>query len=166
LRDAGIEPAALVEPAADAPAFDSEALWAQLESHDWVGRRVFVVRGEEGRDWLAQTLRERGAEVGFVAAYRRLPPVVDAAGRELIEAALAAPGAHLWLFSSSEAVAQLQALAPAADWSAARAVASHPRIAATVRAAGFGDVRLLPPRPDAVAAAVRAGWPPLQSSLQ
>jgi uroporphyrinogen-III synthase len=166
LRDAGIEPAALVEPADDAPAFDSEALWARLEARDWAGRRVLVVRGEDGRDWLAQTMRERGAEVGFVAAYRRLPPRLDAEGRALIDAALAAPAAHLWLFSSSEAVAQLQALAPAGDWSAAHAVASHPRIAASVRAAGFGDVLLLPPRPDAVAAAVRAGWAPLQSPLQ
>jgi len=166
LREAGIEPAALVEPAADAPVFDSEALWARLEARDWAGRRVLVVRGEDGRDWLAQTMRERGAEVGFVAAYRRLPPRVDAEGRALIDAALAAPAEHLWLFSSSEAVAHLQALAPAADWSAASAVASHPRIAATVRAAGFGEVLLLPPRPDAVAAAVLAGWAPLQSSPQ
>jgi uroporphyrinogen-III synthase len=166
LREAGIAPGCLVEPPADAPAFDSEALWAQLASREWAGRRVFIVRGEEGRDWLAQTLRERGADVGFVAAYRRLPPRVDAAGRALIGAARAAPAAHLWLFSSSEAVAQLQALAPAADWSAARAVASHPRIAEAVRAAGFGQVLLLPPRPEAVAALVHAGGPPLQSSPQ
>jgi uroporphyrinogen-III synthase len=166
LRDAGIPLEALVEPPADAPAFDSEALWSQLASRDWARRRVLVVRGEDGRDWLAQTLRAQGAEVGFVAAYRRLPPAVDAAGAALIAAARAAPAAHLWLFSSSEAVAQLQALAPGADWSAARAVASHPRIAATVRRAGFGAVQLLPPRPDDVAAAVRAGWPPLQSSVQ
>ena len=164
LRDAGLAPAALVEPADDAPAFDSEALWSRLAAREWAGRRVLVVRGEDGRDWLAQTLRERGAEVEFVAAYRRLPPVVDAAGRALIASALATPAEHLWLFSSSEAVAQLQALAPAADWSSARAAASHPRIAATVSEVGFGEVLLLPPRPDALASALHAAWPPLQSS--
>ena len=55
-------------------AFDSEALWARLSGRHWAGRSVLVVRGEDGRDWLAETLRERGAAVDFVAAYRRAAP--------------------------------------------------------------------------------------------
>lgn len=161
LREAGVG-AQLVEPAVDAESFDSEALWARLRGHDWTGRRVLVVRGEEGRDWLAGTLRAAGATVDFVAAYRRLPPVLDDAGRALLAAARAAPQAHLWAFSSSEAVGHLATLAPGADWSQARAVASHPRIADTVRAAGFGHVQLLPPDPAALAAFVKA--PPLESA--
>jgi len=162
LRDAGVAPAQRVEPPADAPVFDSEALWALLAPRDWAGRRVLVVRGEDGRDWLAETLRARGAEVGFVAAYRRLPPSVDAAGRQLIAEALAAPAAHRWVFSSSEALAQLRALAPGADWSASHAAASHPRIAQTARDTGFATVELLPPRPEAVAAWARRA--PIQSA--
>ncbi len=155
LRDAGVPEAAIAEPAVDAPSFDSEALWARIAGRDWSGRRVLVVRGEDGRDWLAARLRERGATVGFLAAYRRQAPVADAAGRTLLDAALADPRHHLWIFSSSEAVGHLQALMPAADWSRSVAIASHPRIADAARAAGFGRVDAVRPEPAAVAAWLR-----------
>ncbi len=169
LRAAGVLAAALVEPAADVPAFDSEALWAQVSGQDWAGRRVLVVRGEDGRDWLADTLRARGAVVDFVAAYRRLPPLCSAAEAALLQSALEVPAAHLWLFSSSEAVANLRALAPTADWSHSAALVSHPRIAQAARAAGFGRVDLTAPVPAAVVALLGA-WParaaPIESSPQ
>ena len=149
LRAAGVQQ--IEEPAADAPQFDTEALWARLATRRWRGARVLVVRGEDGRDWLAETLRAQGAEVNFLAAYRRVPPVLDDAGRALLAAAQAAPAQHLWLFSSSEAVGHLQALATGGDWSAAQAFASHPRIAQAARSAGFGDVKLVAPTPQAVA---------------
>ncbi len=162
LRAAGLAGAQIVEPAADAPSFDSEALWARLREQPWAGRQVLVVRGEDGRDWLAGTLTERGATVHFVAAYRRLPPQLSAAGRALLHAALAAPQAHLWLFSSSEALGHLHRLQPGADWSASLAAASHPRIAQTARDAGFGSVRLVAPTAEAVAALL--GQAPIQSA--
>jgi uroporphyrinogen-III synthase len=153
LRAEGLAAASIVEPPADAPSFDSEALWAGLAHREWAGRRVLVVRGEEGRDWLAETLRGRGAEVAFVAAYRRLPPTLDADGQALLAAALAEPARHVWHFSSSEAVAHLRALAPAADWRHSAALASHPRIAQAAAGAGFGRVDLVAPKPESVAAA-------------
>jgi uroporphyrinogen-III synthase len=141
LREQGLGGSALVEPATDAPSFDSEALWAQVCSWPWAGQKVLVVRGEEGRDWLATTLRAQGAEVCFVAAYRRLQPTLDAAAAALLDAGAGRPPAdHAWLFSSSEAVQWLRSLAPAADWRAARALATHPRIAETARSLGFGQV--------------------------
>jgi uroporphyrinogen-III synthase len=163
LRAAGVPPGALVEPAAGAARFDSESLWAQLAHEDWAGRQALVVRGEDGRDWLADTLRARGASVDFVAAYRRLAPQPDAAGRDLLARSLAQPAAHLWLFSSSEAVAHLRALAPGADWSRSGALATHPRIAAAARAAGFSPVTLTAPFTEAVARVI-AAWPSIQSS--
>jgi uroporphyrinogen-III synthase len=150
LREAGVPAALLAEPAADAVSFDSEALWARLRERDWQGRRALVVRGEEGRDWLAQTLREQGAEVEFVAAYRRVPPTLDATGARLLADALSKPEQHLWLFSSSEALGHLHTLAPQADWSTSRALASHPRIVQTAREAGFGSVDTVAPAPEAV----------------
>ncbi len=159
LRAAGLGEAQIVEPAADAPSFDSEALWARLRQRDWQGRRVLVVRGEDGRDWLASTLGERGAQVGFVAAYRRVTPVLDASTQALLAAAQARPEAHLWVFSSSEAVRHLQALAPGAHWHAARAAASHPRIAEAARAAGFGRVDEVRPAPADLAALANAPSP-------
>lgn len=165
LRAAGVPAALVVEPPADAANFDSEALWALLSHEDWAGRQVLVVRGEDGRDWFADTLRARGAEVGFVAAYRRSAPVLDAAAQALLAAALAEPAAYLWLFSSSEAVGHLRALAPGADWSRSAALASHPRIVQTARELGFGQLALTAPTPAAVAACA-AGWPSIQSTTQ
>jgi uroporphyrinogen-III synthase len=158
LLAAGVPRDRLIEPAADAAAFDSEALWTQLSSLPWAGKRVLVVRGEEGRDWLADTLRGQGATVEFVAAYARRAPQWDAAERALLDQALAEPAAHLWLFSSSEGLRHLQTLAPSADWSAAQAIASHPRIAQAAQALGFGRVEVVAPMPQAVAERA-AAWP-------
>jgi uroporphyrinogen-III synthase len=157
LRDAGVPPEQLVEP--DGEVFDSEALWQQLLPRDWRGRHVLVVRGEGGRDWLAEQLRERGATVDFIAAYRRCPPQLDAAARRLLDAALAQPRLHLWVISSSEAAAHLGRLAPQADWRAADAVAPHPRIVQALQQLGFGRVRLVPADAAALAAVAREGRP-------
>ena len=46
----------------------------------------------------------------------------------------------VWLFSSSEALAALRALQPLAQWGAATALATHPRIAQAARDIGFGHV--------------------------
>jgi len=135
-------------------AFETESLWAVLSALDWRGQRVLVVRGEDGRDWLAETLQTAGAAVSFLAAYRRAAPRPDAAGRSVLAEALARPQDHVWLFSSSEAVGHLGTLAAGADWSAARALASHPRIAQAAQRAGFGDVGLVEPQVQAVADAV------------
>jgi uroporphyrinogen-III synthase len=152
LREAGVPAACIVEPAADAPAYDSEHLWQQLGARDWRGRAVLIVRGEQGRDWLAEQLRAAGAQPAYLAAYARGAPSPDAPGQALLSAARQAPGAHLWLFSSSEAVRHLAALWPVP--AGARALATHPRIADEARAAGFADVTEVPPTPEAVADAV------------
>jgi len=159
LRAAGVPEAAIVAPPADGGRFDSEALWAELAARrDWRGARVQIVRGVGGRDWLADTLRAAGAAVLLVEAYRRSAPVPDAAGRAVLAEALAAPGNHVWLFSSSEAVGHLPMLAPGADWAGARALATHPRIAEAARALGCGRVGLVLPSPEAVVE-VLAGAP-------
>jgi uroporphyrinogen-III synthase len=155
LRKAGVPASQVISPADDAPAFDTEALWALLAHLPWQGRQVQVVRGDGGRDWLADTLRRHGAQVGFVPAYRRMLPQPGAAERALLARAQAAPASHLWLFSSSEAVVHLQTLAPGADWRAAPALATHPRIAQAARAAGFGQVQEVAPQRAAVVAAAR-----------
>jgi len=155
LREAGVPTAAIIEPPHDAEQFDSEALWRQLEARSWQGQRALVVRGDGGRDWLADRLRERGARVQFVQAYRRTLPRLDASQRALLVTALAAPSVHWWLFSSSQAVQHLQQLAAQADWSSGFALATHPRIAATLRGAGFGTVLSVRPTLDAVVSAWR-----------
>lgn len=151
----GVPPACLVQPAGDAPQFDSEALWARLRERDWRGAHVLIVRGDGGRDWLCETLRAAGADVDFVQAYQRGAPQPTVAERALLAQALAAPGGHLWLFSSSEAVGRLRALAPHAAWQDATALCSHPRIAEAARALGVGRVHEVRPAFDAVVGVLR-----------
>lgn len=153
LLAAGVPAAAIVTPPVAAGRFDSEALWAELaQRRDWTGTQALIVRGEGGRDWLAGTLARHGAQVHFAEAYRRTAPVPDAHGRALLREALAAPAAHAWLFSSSEAARHLPALAPGADWSAGWALATHERIAEAARELGFGRVERVDPSPAAVSA--------------
>ncbi len=143
LREAGIPDARIDAPALEAGQFDSEALWAVVADRDWQGQRVLIVRGQNagdqpaggaGRDWLARQLVAAGAVPEFLAVYRRSAPLFTAQQRQTMSKA--ASDGSVWLFSSSEAVGHL----PAADWSRARAVATHPRIADAVRAAGWGVV--------------------------
>lgn len=143
LLDAGVPISQIVEPAHDSLQFDSEALWQTLREQDWQGKKVQVVRGDGGRDWLADTLRSHGADVGFVSAYRRVPPRWDAAAQSKLAEALARPADHLWLFSSSESINHLMAhlrQSAVALPSGARALATHPRIADCAQTAGFAPV--------------------------
>lgn len=155
LREHGVPDASLVEPAADARQFDSEALWAQLASRPWQGRAVLLVRGEGGRDWLGQTLAQAGATVRALAAYRRAEPVLDDTTRALLEAAQREPAVHAWLFSSSEAIDNLKRLAPQAQWRASIALTTHPRIGESARTAGFGTVIEIRTGVEAAVAALR-----------
>jgi uroporphyrinogen-III synthase len=153
LQRAGVPAAACVAPAG--PPYDSSRLWAQLSGESWAARSVLVVRGDGGRDEFALSLREAGAGVDFVQAYRRDLPRWSAAERAVADAALAAPQRHVWLLSSGEAVGHLARLLPDARWHQARALASHERIAERARAAGFGQVAEAPPTIEAVLTALQ-----------
>ena len=155
LLHAGCPRAAIVSPGVDAAQFDSEGLWERLRARDWRGASVLVVRGDGGRDWLADRLREAGATVATVGAYRRVAPSFAGAARERLDA-LVASDVVVWLFSSSEAIANLARAAASAGWQHARAVATHPRIAARARALGFGTVIEAGATIDAVVACIQS----------
>lgn len=149
LRRAGVAPALIDAPDADAAQFDSEALWQVVASQVKPGGRVLIVRGSDGqaegpgqgvgRNWFASRVEAAGAVADFVVAYQRSRPRLSPQQVQLARAA--AGDGSVWLFSSSEAIANLQACLPDQDWTAARAIATHARIAAAARAAGFGVVR-------------------------
>lgn len=86
---------------------------------------------------LAWTLEATGVAVDTAVVYQQLAPRVDDAARALV-AASTVDERHVWLFSSSEAIALMAAM-PGTDWRGARW--AHPRIADAARTeAGFGSV--------------------------
>lgn len=155
LRAAGIAPEQIDAPDADAGQFDSEALWKACAGRVTPGWQVLIVRGNSaavgdadadrgvGRDWLAARLAEKGAAVAFVVAYERRAPVLTV--NALALAQVASADGSVWVFSSSEAVANLCAVATGVQWGHARAVATHARIAQAARDAGFGVVHVCSP---------------------
>ena len=143
-------------PALNAAQFDSETLWSIVKNQIKPGDKVLIVRGSSsntkdadgaesqqmnGRPWLADQLAASGVQVEFVVSYQRSAPVFDAADSALMSQASA--DLSVWLLSSSEAVTNLKALSEpivGLNWSHARAIATHPRIAQAAREAGFGVV--------------------------
>ncbi len=106
--------AASISRAADAAQFDSEALWAAGAARRSArATRVLIVRGTEagadqqgtGRDWLAQQIALQGRRGDFVVAYHRGAARWTEAQRT--QARAAASDGAIWLFSSSEALANL-----------------------------------------------------------
>ncbi|HMA09043.1 MAG TPA: uroporphyrinogen-III synthase [Ramlibacter sp.] len=159
LLEAGVARSLVDSPPPQSAQFDSETLWQQVAGQVIPGDAVLIVRGGDasgqaaGRDWLADRLAAAGARVDTVVAYVRGVPELDA-DQLAIARAGAIDGA--WLLSSSQAIAHLQALLPAQDWHAARAVATHPRIAHAARRAGFGVVCESRPSVEAVVAALES----------
>ena len=177
LAGLGLDAARIDAPPADAGQFDSEALWPVVVSQVRSGQRILVVRGASpggaavagspapqgrhagsGRDWLIQQCEAVGASVESCVAYQRSAPRWTPAQAAMARAAALAGSA--WLFSSSEAVNHLSTAVPNTDWSQACAIATHPRIAASATAAGFGRViETRPALPD-VLRALESNWSP------
>lgn len=83
---------ALVElgrPADIVPAqgYDSEHLLAEPGLQSVGGKVVRIIRGESGRERIAETLRSRGAFVEYLPVYDRRLPVVDAGTLRRLESA-------------------------------------------------------------------------------
>jgi uroporphyrinogen-III synthase len=117
---------------------------------------VLIVRGESGRELMADRFRAAGAEVTLLPAYRRGVPALTAALAVQLAELLA--GNNDWLITSSEALRGLARLAEQLDGPASVAklqqqhlIVPHARIAETAAAlgchrvtlTGSGDERLL-----------------------
>lgn len=140
---------------------DSEALYARLDVATLSGREVLIVRGNGGREWLADRLREAGVAVRTVEAYRRGVPVPDAAAWAALREVLA--GRHAWTLTSSEAARNLDSLARASLSAAevealyaAPCFAPHARIVEQAQSLGFRDVTLTGAGDDRLLAGVLA----------
>lgn len=167
LARAGVAPERVDSPAMDAGQFDSEALWRCVGTQVRRGDRVLIVRGGDtagsavagqgsGREWFAQRVTEAGGQADFVMAYQRHAPEFGLHEQAL--ACQAATDGSVWLFSSTEAVANLGTWLPGQSWARARALATHARIAAAAKRVGFGIVdESRPTLSDVVAALQRVG---------
>lgn len=182
LAEAGIAPPrhhVIVPPGGPAARFDSEALLEQLDLTAFAGRRVLLVRGDGGRELLADTLRASGAQVDIVSAYTRRAPEPDAAAWAALEARLALPARCAWVLTSSEAVRHLATMLAArygtrdglhtpgtpqvlAQILAAACFTSHARIADAARAAGFDRITQCAPGDENLLAALKTWADPIQ----
>ncbi|MDG4868314.1 uroporphyrinogen-III synthase [Guyparkeria sp. 1SP6A2] len=87
---------------------DSEGLLDCLSAVEMAGRAVWIMRGETGRELLAETLAARGAHPRFVPVYRReCPPPASAPP----------PGGpeRLWIITAPQALDCLAGLAASSN---------------------------------------------------
>jgi uroporphyrinogen-III synthase len=151
----GLAESDIVSPA-DPAYSDTEHLLQSLDLAALRGRRVLIVRGESGRELMADSFRAAGADVTLLPAYRRGVPVLDDALAARLRKLLAET--NDWLITSSEALRGLARLAEQLDGPASVAklqqqhlIVPHTRIADTAAAlgcqrvtlTGSGDERLL-----------------------
>jgi len=157
LQEAGVAAVQIDAPPADAAQFESETLWAVVAPQVHSGSRVLIVRGADGlnnpepaqgtgRAWLAGQLQAQGAQAVFAPVYERHAPQATPQWQARLRQ-LHAQSAW-WLFSSSECLQHLAALAPGLAWQTHTALATHPRIAQQAQALGFGQVLTVRPALD------------------
>ena len=123
-----------------ATTFDSDGLLALPELAQLAGKRVLILRGDGGREQLGDALGARGAQVDYVACYRREKPSSGAAG---LAEAFAQRRIDAVTITSSEGLDNLWALLDEATrglWRRGPTFVPHPRIAEHARALGLGAV--------------------------
>lgn len=135
----------------------SEGFWDAWTNQGLQARRVLILRAQSGREWLAEKFTNDGAVVESVAVYARRDCELDAAQRRTIEAAIARDDVARVLYSSSGAIEaldrQLAEVAGARAWlRQGTGLATHPRIAQRLHAAGFKATRIVPTDDDVLLA--------------
>lgn len=139
---------------------DSEHLLALPEFSRVAGEHVIIFRGEGGRELIADTLRQRGAEVIYAECYRRACPQVDAAP---LRAEWRSGGVAAVTVTSREVFAHLARLLGPEGADLLRATplfAPHPRIVEAARAWGVVDAIATAPGDAGLVAALRDWFNP------
>jgi uroporphyrinogen-III synthase len=134
--------------------WDSEGLWLELQTlqWNWSNKKVLIFKGEGGRDWLAETLKNAGAQVEAISVYKRVPLAFDnPAWNDIHNMDFAQ---SLWLLTSSEAVRYLGQASLKLGLSTA--ICPHQNIADAAKQVGFGKVLTCEPGDDALIAASQA----------
>lgn len=84
----------------------SESLLSEPALANMTGQRVLILRGEGGREQLAETLRARGAQVDYADLYRRVRPETKSELSRLLDA-----GIDILTIASGETMENLLAMA-------------------------------------------------------
>lgn len=136
----GISPALVPETGAD-----SEHLLALPQLADVAGRRILILRGEGGREQLAEYLRARGARVDYAECYRRGCPEADPA--PLLDALANRRIGAVTAFSGETLDNLLALLGPACPPTLLDLplFVPHPRIAEHARELGFRAIQVTDP---------------------
>ncbi|WP_448653735.1 uroporphyrinogen-III synthase [Pseudomonas fluorescens] len=121
---------------------DSEALLALPALREAIARpgaRVLILRGEGGRELLAERLRDQGASVDYLELYRRFLPAYDSG---VLMQRIQLERLNGVVVSSGQGFLHLQALA-GEDWPEVAQLplfVPSPRVYEMARAAGAGKV--------------------------
>jgi uroporphyrinogen-III synthase len=146
LAQHGLTPAnATIISPVDRTRTDSQTLLEVLDIGALRGKKVLIIRGETGRELLADALREKGVEVEQLAAYRREAPTLDDSRRQTLQRLLDTSAD--WVITSSEAlrfllqmVRELAGDAGVVKMQQQNLIVPHIRIAETAHALGFSHI--------------------------
>jgi uroporphyrinogen-III synthase len=97
-----------------ATGFDSESLLAEPTLLNVSGKTIRIIRGDGGRELLADTLRERGATVDYLSVYERVLPACSPELLGEVESTWRDGGLHAITVMSVRTLKNLIELLP--DW--------------------------------------------------
>jgi len=132
LDRAGIAPVIVPQTGAD-----SEAVLAAPELQQVAGKRVLIIRGDDGRPVLGESLSARGAKVEYAECYRRVRPNADAAP---LLAAWKRGEVHGVVALSAQALGNFIDMTQGALSAATPFFVSHERIARHAKSLGVSEV--------------------------
>jgi len=133
----------------------SEGFWRAWRATGRRARRVLVLRAATGRDWIIDQLRAADAEVDALAVYDRSSHALSEGDRTRLIGWMRTGVPPITVVSSAEAVGaileQVHRIEGAAEWlRRGLAIATHPRVAQRLQAAGFTNVEACAPEDSAV----------------
>ena len=125
--------------------FSSEDFLDLPEVQQLSGQRVLIVRGDQGRELLAETLQQRGARVDYANVYQRICPANDPDGLKQLHDR---QQLDIICLTSSEALHNLLFLLHGAPWvKTIPLLAGSGRIAEDARRAGFTNTIIVADSP-------------------
>lgn len=150
LRNEPLFRAANVVAPVEGYTFDSEGLLATLEPDLPLVSKAVIVRGQAGRNWLAEQLSSRGIRVDRYAVYQRHPVNWSDTGLQALKNCVHEGGRLTVLLTSAEAVDAFCANLKAGDLAyllgAMRFVVIHERVAARLQSQlrSIPDAQVMP----------------------